>query len=332
MIENIIDGLYFLGSRLMSNSMGNPTFLTKDEYETIVRERQVKENPDYVLMTFDQNLQRVLENGYEMMDRTGTGVKYLPGVTTTIDISKRIPVPTRRKTSWKSMLKEYLWFLTGSDKIRDLNQMGSKVWDFWKDEEWAISNGFAADSIGYGYGPNLIHCGGDLNDLERNPGVNQMDYVINELKTNLNSRRILFSFWRADTLDKQKLPPCHCLYQWVVTPDENGEMKDLHCIMYARSQDSFVGTLSTNLQGATFYTYMIAQQVGMVPKTLTHCAGHFHIYNNHIPFVEEYLSRPIVKSPRLVLNKKSSIYDYTAGDFSLEEYEPLPRMKLPIAV
>lgn len=230
------------------------------------------------------------------------------------------------------MLKEYLWFLTGSDKISDLNKMGSKVWDFWKDEEWAISKGFEPDSIGYGYGPNLIHAGGDIKNLKNNPGTNQIDYVINTLRNNPNSRRILIDFWRADTIDKQKLPPCHMIYQWIVTPNEEGEMKDIHCVMYQRSCDSFIGVGSTNLQGATFYTYMIAQQVGMKPKTLTHCGAHFHIYKDHIPFVEEYLSRPTVKSPKLILNKKDSIYDYTADDFNLEEYNPLPRMKLPISV
>lgn len=311
---------------------GHPTFINEEELKMVMCSRQVKQNPDYVLMEFDNNLRKVLDEGYEMMDRTGTGVLYLPGITTKIDISERVPILTRRKTAWKSMLKEYLWFLTGSDKIGDLNDMGSKVWDFWRDEEWAFQRDFEPDSIGYGYGPNLIHAGGDLRNLEEFPGVNQMDYVINELKTNPHSRRILFDFWRADTLQLQKLPPCHNIYQWVVTPDENGEMKDLHCIMYQRSCDSFVGGGSTNLQGATFYTYMLAQQVGMKPKSLIHSVGHFHVYLDHIPFVEEYLSRPIVKSPKLILIKKDSIYDYTADDFTLEEYDPLPRMKVPISV
>ena len=312
--------------------LGNLTFISDDEYKMVMRNRAVKNNPDYVLMEFDNNMRRVLEEGYEMMDRTGTGVKYLPGITTTIDISERVPVLTRRKTAWKSMLKEYLWFLTGSDKIGDLNAMGSKVWDFWRDEEWATKNGFDSDSIGYGYGPNLIHSGGDLHDLKNNPGVNQMDYVINELKTNPHSRRILFDFWRGDKLKQQKLPCCHNIYQWIVTPNERGDMKDLHCVVYARSTDAFVGAGSTNLQGATFYTYMLAQQVNMVPKTLTFCSGHFHVYIDHIPFVNEYLSRPIVKSPKLILNKKDSIYEYTADDFTLEEYDPLDRMQVPISV
>jgi thymidylate synthase len=308
--------------------------LSIDELKIIENLRNIKENKDYVLMEFDQNLQKVIDEGCSMMDRTGTGTKYLPFVSTTIDISERVPVPTRRKTSWKSMLKEYLWFLSGSDKIDDLNKMGSRVWDLWRDENWAISNNFHPSSIGYGYGPNLIHCGGDLCNLENNPGVNQIDYVINELRTNPNSRRILFSFWRGDKVQKKDvvLNCCHIIYQFIVTPNKLGEMKDLNCCVYARSTDAFVGALSTNLQGAAFYTYMIAQQTNMSPKQINFTSGNFHIYNNHIPLVLEYLKRPIVKSPKLILNKKSSIYDYNADDFILEEYHPLEKMNVPISV
>jgi thymidylate synthase len=315
--------------------MLNSISLTDAEYDLIKLSRsKAARNPNYVLWDFDDNMQKVLDSGFEMMDRTGTGCKYLPGVTTSIDISKRVPIPTRRKTAWKSMLNEYLWFLTGSDKIEDLNKMGSKVWDFWRDDTWAIKNGFKPSSIGYGYGPNLINAGGDLNDLENNPGFNQIDYVLNELRTNPNSRRILFNFWRSDKVGKNdvKLNPCHVIYQFVVEPNENGEMKNLSCCVYARSTDSFVGALSTNLQGATFYTYMLAQQVGMVPSKLYFTSGHFHVYTNHIKLVEEYLGREAPNSPILTVNKKNSIYEYTAEDFTLSDYNPLPGMKVPIAV
>jgi len=314
---------------------GSSTWLTKDEYDLILKTRKEKErNPNYVLWNFDDNMEKVLNTGYEMMDRTGTGCKYLPGISTIINISKRIPIPTRRKTSYKSMLNEYLWFLTGSDKIDDLNKMGSKVWDFWRDEKWATENGFAPSSIGYGYGPNLIHNGGDLNDLKNNPGINQIDYVINELKTNPNSRRILFDFWRGDkTKNTQvRLNPCHILYQFIVEPNDVGEMKNLSCSVFARSTDSFVGALSTNLQGATFYTYMLAQQCNMTPSKLIFTSGHFHLYNNHIPLVKEYLNRDAPNSPILKLNKRNSIYEYTADDFVLEDYNPLSSMKVPIAI
>ena len=315
--------------------MSNTIFqLTSDEKKFIENIRQIKENKDYVLMEFDQNLLKVIEEGYPMMDRTGTGTRYLPFVSTKINISERVPVPTRRKTSWKSMLKEYLWFLTGSDKIDDLNKMGSKVWDFWRDEKWAVSNGFDPSSIGYGYGPNLIHCGGDITDLENNSGFNQIDYVINELRSNPNSRRILFSFWRGDKVNKKDvvLNCCHIIYHFIVTPNELGDMKDLSCCVYARSTDAFVGALSTNLQGASYYKDMIAQQVDMNPKEINFISGNFHIYNNHIPLVREYLSRKIVNSPKLKLNKRNSIYEYTADDFILEEYEPLDKMNVPISV
>lgn len=282
---------------------------------------------EYVLNSFDDALQECLDNGFDMEDRTGVGVRALPGVSVKIDISERVPVPTRRKTNWKSMLKEYLWFLTGSDQINDLNNMGSKVWDFWKDENFAKKFEFEESSIGYGYGPNLIRYGADLKDKE-DKGFNQIDYVLSLLKNDPMSRRILFSFWRPDKIDQTKLPPCHLCYQWIVNPNT----KELHCSVYQRSSDSFVGNLSTNLQGAAFYTYMLAQQSGLKPATLTHTSGHFHIYKNHIDLVKEYLERDKPNSPILKLNHKESIYDYTSDDFELEDYSPLSSMKIPIAV
>lgn len=291
----------------------------------------------YILDNFDENLSNIRHNGYDMMDRTGVGCRYLPGVVTTIDISERVPVPTRRKTSWKSMLKEYLWFLTGSDRISDLRKMGSGVWDFWEKPEWAKSKGLAEDSIGYGYGPNLIHYGAEFHDEYHKQalphkcigGFNQIDHVINLLKTNPNSRRILFSFFRPDKQGPENtvLDCCHLVYQFIPEPDNK-----LSCCVYIRSNDMFVGALSTNLQGAAFYTYMIAQQTGFKPSKLIVMSAHAHVYSNHFDNIDEYLSRDKPNSPILKLNKKESIYDYTADDFELEDYNPLLRMKVEIAV
>lgn len=294
----------------------------------------LEENPNYILHNFDKNMKDVLENGFELLDRTNVGCKYLPGILTKVDVSERVPVPTRRETNWKAMLKEYLWFLTGSNNIKDLNKMGSKVWDFWRDDEWALRNGFEEGSIGYGYGTNLIHFGCDLNDMENNPGFNQMDHVINELRNNRNSRRILFNFYRPDKSGKNDtvLPACHNSYQFIPTPDSSGELNDLSVCVTQRSCDSFIGGLSTNLQGAAFYLYMICQQVNMKPKMVYHFAPHFHLYKNHENPLREYLSRSCPNSPILKLNKKDSIYDYTVDDFELEDYQPLPKMKLGVAV
>lgn len=289
-------------------------------------------NTNYVLREFDVNLAKIMDEGYDMEDRTGVGCRYLPGITTTIDISERVPVPTLRATKWKAMLAEYLWFLTGSDRIADLRErFGSKVWDSWQKSEWAKSKGLSEDSIGYGYGPNLIKYGETIsNSLDWSPeGFNQVDHVINLLKNNPNSRRILWSFFRPDKQGPENvvLDPCHLIYQWIPEPNRR-----LSCCVYIRSNDMFVGALSTNLQGAAFYTYMLAQQCGFTPSKLIVMSAHAHIYHNHFPFVKEYLSREEVNSPVLKLNKKESIYDYLLDDFELEDYNPLERMKLPIAV
>jgi thymidylate synthase len=293
-------------------------------------------NSNYILRDFDENLAKVMDNGYDMNDRTGTGCRYLPGIVTTIDISERVPVPTLRATKWKSMLAEYLWFLTGSDRISDLREkFGSKVWDYWQKSEWAKSKDLSEDSIGYGYGPNLIKFGEDISIYSHDdvdfftPGFNQIDHVINLLKTNPNSRRILFSFFRPDKQGPENtvLDPCHLIYQFIPEPN-----KKLSCCVYIRSNDLFVGALSTNLQGAAFYTHMIGQQTGFTPSKLIVMSAHAHIYHNHFDAVKEYLTREEVNSPILKLNKRDSIYDYTLDDFELIDYNPLTRIKVEIAV
>lgn len=293
---------------------------------------------NYVLENFDANLALIREHGYDMMDRTGVGCRYLPGIVTEVDISERVPIPTRRKTAWKSMLKEYLWFLTGSDRIGDLNKMGSKVWDAWAKPEWAKNRGFDEDSIGYGYGPNLIRFGQPLekvpedpyyNEVKETMGFNQVDHVIDLLKNNPQSRRILFSFFRPDRQGSEHvaLDPCHLIYQFIPEPNNR-----LSCCVYIRSNDMFVGALSTNLQGAAFYTHMIAQQTEFKPSKLIVMSAHAHIYHNHFDGVDEYLSREKPNSPILVLNRCGSIYDYTAADFTLSDYNPLPKITVDVAV
>ena len=292
--------------------------------------QEKEKNPNYILREFDENLARIMDQGYDMEDRTGTGCRYLPGITTTIDISERVPVPTLRATRWKSMLAEYLWFLTGSDRISDLQKMGSKVWDSWAKPEWANKKGLYQDSIGYGYGPNLIHYGAGLGVYEDcQEGFNQVDHVINLLKTNPNSRRILMSFFRPDKQGPENvvLDPCHLIYQFIPEPGNK-----LSCCVYIRSNDMFVGALSTNLQGAAFYTHMIGQQTGFTPSKLIVMSAHAHIYRDHFSFVEEYLDRSEVNSPVLNLTTAKTIYDYGLDNFSLSDYNPHPSMKIPISV
>lgn len=299
------------------------------DYKKILQNKP--KNPNYILREFDENLAKIMDDGYDMQDRTGTGCRYLPGITTTIDISERVPVPTLRATKWKAMLAEYLWFLTGSHRISDLrDKFGSKVWDSWQKPEWAESENLPEDSIGYGYGPNLIKYGGSLHKLDGPPyGFNQVDHVINLLKTNPNSRRILWSFFRPDKQGPENvvLDPCHLIYQWIPEPNNK-----LSCCVYIRSNDIFVGALSTNLQGAAFYTYMLGQLCGFTPSKLIVMSAHAHVYFDHFSFVEEYLQREEINSPILKLEKAETIYDYKLDNFDLIDYNPLPRMKIPISV
>jgi thymidylate synthase len=187
--------------------------LSRDELELIQAHRKSKgRNPDYVLWDFDDNLRKVLTDGYDIHDRTGVGCKVLTGITSRIDISSRIPVPTRRATRWQSMLKEYLWFISGSHNINDLDRMGSRVWDYWRDDQFTMENDFPSGSIGYGYGFNLIHYGGDIRNVGSDPGFNQLEYVIDLLKNDPASRRIYdytaddFELEDYKPLDKQNVP------------------------------------------------------------------------------------------------------------------------------
>ncbi|MDC0948928.1 thymidylate synthase [Gammaproteobacteria bacterium] len=297
------------------------------------RERRQR-NPDYVLWDFDDNLRRVIDEGFDVLDRTGVGCRVLTGITSKIEISDRIPVPTRRATAWRAMLKEYLWFISGSHSIDDLTATGSKVWEPWRDDEFCRANGFPDGSIGYGYGFNLLHFGGEIADQAQQPGFNQLDYVINTLRNDPASRRILFIFYRPDRADAAnvKLPACHVAYQFVPRPNADGALTILDCCVYQRSSDAFVGNLSTNLQGAAFLTWMIAQQVGMTAGTLSHFSANFHVYHNHLSLVDEYLTRSAPNSPRLTLAPRDSIYDYRAEDFELDDYSPLAKQQVPVAV
>ena len=296
----------------------------------------------YLLQPYDDALTRII-NGFEIDgDRTGVGTLCAPGQHCTYDISTYFPVPTRRRVVWRSFIKEVLWYISGSHNIKDLEAMGASIWTPWKSKEFTDSKLLPDGSGGYIYGFNLIHYGASIGevdewrestrDLERAPGFNQLDYVINTLRNNPKSRQAAFTFWRPDTNDRAILPACHAFYHFFVTPDVNGNMTVLNCSMFQRSADWIVGVWA-NLIIASAFTYMIAQQLDMTPGALYHSASHAHIYKNAFPQAIEYLSRDIPKlMPRLIVNKKPSIYEYTIDDFDLIDYEPLAPIKMPIAV
>lgn len=290
-------------------------------------------NPNYIMREFDSALESIYEDGFDIKgDRTGVGTRCQFGLNTKYNISERVPIPTKRKVAWKSIVKEVLWYISGSSNINDLENMGAKIWTPWKSKEFEDKHNLPEGSAGYVYGFNLIHFGADINDPHPK-GFNQLDYVINTLRQNPKSRQACFTFWRPDTNDRARLPACHAFYSFIVSPDENGDMTILNCHVFQRSADYPIGVKMGNLWTATLFTYMIAQQLGMKPGMLYHSASHCHIYHNAMDSVKEYLSRSDEPdSPILKLNKRNSIYDYTPDDFELLEYNPLPAIKFPIAV
>lgn len=290
-------------------------------------------NPNYVMREYDEALASIYNSGFEISDdRTGVGTRCLFGLSTKYDISKRIPILTKRKVAWKSILKEVLWYISGSSNINDLEAMGSKIWTPWKNEEFTKKHNLPEGSGGYIYGYNLIHFGADIKN-PNDSGFNQLNYVIETLRKNPKSRQACFTFWRPDTNHMAILPACHAFYSFIVLPDENGDMKTLNCHVFQRSNDYPIGVGMGNLLTATLFVYMIGQQLDLKPGMLYHSGAHCHIYNNALEATHEYISREDEpNSPILKINKKPSIYEYTPEDFEIEDYNPLPAIKFPIAV
>ena len=290
-------------------------------------------NQKYILTEYDEALNKILTTGFDITgDRTNVGTKCLFGLHTKYDISQRIPILTKRKVAWKSIVKEVLWYITGSHMITDLEEMGSGIWSPWKNDEFTSKHNLPKGSGGYIYGFNLIHFGADITKKE-STGFNQLDYVINTLRKNPKSRQASFTFWRPDTNHKAILPACHAFYSFIVSPDQQGNMTILNCHIFQRSNDYPIGVGMGNLLTGSLFTYMIAQQLNMKPGMLYHTGAHCHIYHNAIEPTTEYCNRSqMPNSPILHLNKKSSIYDYEPDDFVIEDYNPLPAIKFPIAI
>lgn len=317
----------------------------------------VPENPNYIMREYDNALRQIATYGFPIDgDRTGVGTRAQFGLSTSYDISERVPVLTKREVAWKSIVKEVLWYISGSHSINDLEDRGAKIWTPWKNDEFTEKHGLPYGSGGYIYGWNLIHFGASIQEVEGyynhlvqtqdDPppeegeelpepylGFNQLDYVIETLRANPASRQACFTFWRPDTNNQAILPACHAFYSFIVSPDAEGKLTVLNCHVFQRSADYPVGVGMGNLWTATLFTYMIAQQLGMTPGRLYHSGAHCHIYHNALDSAAEYLSRTEEPdSPILILNKRDSIYEYTVDDFKLVSYEPLPKIKFNIAV
>ncbi len=267
-------------------------------------------------------LEHVLENGIQKNDRTGTGTKSVFGYQMRFDLTKGFPMVTTKKLHLKSIIHELLWFLKGDTNIKYLQENGVRIWNDWADENGNL-------------GPVYGHQWRNWNNEE----IDQIQEIIDTLKTNPNSRRMLVSAWNPSVLpdtsksfsenvanNKASLPPCHAFFQFYVA---NGK---LSCQLYQRSADIFLG-VPFNIASYALLTLMIAQVCGYEPGDFIHTFGDAHIYDNHVEQVTLQLSREPKGLPIMKLNPAvKDIFGFKFEDFSLENYDPHPGIKAKVAV
>ena len=257
-------------------------------------------------------MRAVLEHGTRKTDRTGTGTLSLFGRQMRFDLEQGFPATTTKKLYMKGVIYELLWFLQGDTNIKYLKDHGVGIWD-----EWADENG----ELGPVYGAQWRHWEGP-----EGRSIDQISQVIEQIRLNPDSRRLLVSAWNVGQIDKMRLPPCHCLFQFHVADGK------LSCQLYQRSADLFLG-VPFNIASYSLLTMMIAQVTGLEPGEFIHTFGDVHIYLNHMDQVELQLSRTPRPLPRMILNEQvASIYDFKYEDFVLTGYDPYPAIQAPIAV
>jgi len=254
----------------------------------------------------------ILQNGVKKDDRTGTGTISTFGYQMRFNLQEGFPLLTTKKLHLKSIIYELLWFIKGDTNIKYLNDNGVTIWD-----EWADENGDLGPIYGYQWRSWPDYNGGS---------IDQLSQVINDIKKNPNSRRLIVSAWNVGLLDKMALPPCHCFFQFYVAEGK------LSCMLYQRSADVFLG-VPFNIASYALLTMMIAQVCGLEPYEFIHTLGDAHIYLNHLDQVNLQLTREPRSLPRMEINPDvRSIFDFKYDDFKLVGYEPHPHIKGVVAV
>ncbi|CAM3319023.1 thymidylate synthase [Brevibacillus invocatus] len=256
--------------------------------------------------------QRILDEGVKKEDRTGTGTISVFGHQMRFDLSEGFPLITTKKLHTKSIFHELLWFLSGDTNIGYLQENGVRIWN-----EWADENG----DLGPVYGKQWRSFAG-----RDGKTVDQIKWVVEEIKRNPDSRRLIVSAWNPAELDEMALPPCHLLFQFYVA---NGK---LSCQLYQRSADTFLG-VPFNIASYALLTQMMAHVTGLEPGEFVHTLGDAHLYLNHVEQVKLQLTREPKPLPKLKLNPEvTSIFDFTFDDIEVVDYEAHPHIKGEVAV
>ncbi len=257
-------------------------------------------------------LSHIMEHGTQKSDRTGTGTRSVFGYQMRFNLADGFPLLTTKKLHLKSIIYELLWFLKGDTNAKYLQENGVRIWN-----EWADENGDLGHIYGYQWRSWPDYNGGH---------IDQISEVIETIKNNPDSRRIIVSAWNVADLPNMNLPPCHAFFQFYVADGK------LSLQLYQRSADTFLG-VPFNIASYALLLMMVAQVTGLEVGDFVHTLGDAHIYNNHFEQIQEQLSREPRKLPRMVINPNvKNIFDFKYEDFSLEDYDPHPHIKGVVAV
>jgi len=257
-------------------------------------------------------LQHILDHGVRKSDRTGTGTLSVFGYQMRFDLSQGFPLLTTKKLHLRSILHELLWFLSGDTNIRYLHEHGVSIWDEWADAEGNLGPVYGAQWRSW-----PTPDGGSIDQISR---------VVEQIRTNPDSRRHIVSAWNVADIDDMALPPCHALFQFWVAEGR------LSCQLYQRSADVFLG-VPFNIASYALLTMMVAQVCGLEAADFVHTLGDAHLYVNHLEQARLQLTREPRPLPRMTINpERTSLFDFRYEDFTLSGYDPHPAIKAPIAV
>ena len=268
---------------------------------------------------YEDLMRHVFEHGVAKGDRTGTGTRSVFGHQMRFDLAEGFPLVTTKKVHLKSIILELLWFLRGDSNVRWLQERGVTIWD-----EWARDDGSLGPVYGVQWRSWPTPDGGHIDQIQQ---------VIDTLKTHPDSRRIIVSAWNVAELDQMALMPCHAFFQFYVAPSQvAGEPGKLSCQLYQRSADIFLG-VPFNIASYALLTHMVAQQCDLQVGDFIWTGGDCHIYSNHFEQVQTQLARQPYAYPTLQIKRRpASIFDYAYEDFEVVGYEHHPAIKAPVAV